>query len=616
MADAKSESSSSKERATGIQQFIALPKAMLVWTWTKWVSTCNLVRDVLEALSHEPKILSLLILSLNIGITFFNPFDFDDFEDRNQAAWLDAVFSPFYGKAERIGQKEITVVLLQQETLDHFESPFWPPSYETQARLIETLAQYEPAAIFLDFYYTRPHNLGAGFEFPQNANIDASSSIERISPDEAAIFGELIPEGVRPKPIDIVNRKKHENSCTWLGPGEDVNLQRFADLIDCVRHGNIANPTDETSTAPSAEAPLQPSNSGKAIPIMLGPVSNHPMLAPLRAAVAEDVDYLPGTASLTIQQDNSIYYPAETNGKLSAAFALYKAWCQKSPKAPENCLANLEEKYPDRLSVTWGYGRSLVNDIDVQFSDGCSVPEKINFSDKLATTIKFIGTGLSYGFSKSERPLQFNCLYHQSIPAQQIIFNPQYSQDSDLSGGSATIESNTIVSALRAALKDKIVLVGADLPWLADSFKTPLYGKVPGVAVHAMALDNLMEKHQNAAKPPRDIGLGGADNADVFSFIVTLFAQIIILTLSDRRSKFFAGDQCKQQWFAASVGVMFAAAFLLIFFGHNVKHWPHVNIIDSMAILFGSIIILEWFDKGEPKSTPLERLGPWLKQQN
>lgn len=65
------------------------------------------------------------------------------------------------------------------------------------------------------------------------------------------------------------------------------------------------------------------------------------------------------------------------------------------------------------------------------------------------------------------------CPAFNVIPAQALMQSPDLSQFAD-------------------SLKDKIVLIGADIPGVPDTFVSPVHGSVPGVFFHAMALDNLL----------------------------------------------------------------------------------------------------------------------------
>jgi CHASE2 domain-containing sensor protein len=50
----------------------------------------------------------------------------------------------------------------------------------------------------------------------------------------------------------------------------------------------------------------------------------------------------------------------------------------------------------------------------------------------------------------------------------------------------------TDLTRFAAVLKGKTVLIGADIPGIPDTFVSPVHGTLPGVFLHAMALDNLL----------------------------------------------------------------------------------------------------------------------------
>ncbi len=82
----------------------------------------------------------------------------------------------------------------------------------------------------------------------------------------------------------------------------------------------------------------------------------------------------------------------------------------------------------------------------------------------------------------THRPPLPLCPYHQVIPVRAF----QY-LDSPASGyGFSATEMKT-------ALNGKMVMVGADLAASGDNVVSPFHGRLPGVHVHAMALDNLIE---------------------------------------------------------------------------------------------------------------------------
>ena len=79
-------------------------------------------------------------------------------------------------------------------------------------------------------------------------------------------------------------------------------------------------------------------------------------------------------------------------------------------------------------------------------------------------------------------PLLPLCPYHQVVPirAFKSLDNP-------------TPGYGFSPAEVASALTGKMVLVGADLVAVGDNAISPLHGRLPGVHVHAMALDNLIE---------------------------------------------------------------------------------------------------------------------------
>src|SRR5690606_21529174 len=63
-------------------------------------------------------------------------------------------------------------------------------------------------------------------------------------------------------------------------------------------------------------------------------------------------------------------------------------------------------------------------------------------------------------------------------------------------------------------LQDRLVLIGANITGVGDWVETPTHGKLPGVYLHAMALDNLIELGAGHA---RDSAM-----ADRLSVVLTL----------------------------------------------------------------------------------------------
>ena len=72
----------------------------------------------------------------------------------------------------------------------------------------------------------------------------------------------------------------------------------------------------------------------------------------------------------------------------------------------------------------------------------------------------------------AEKPL---CVYHSTLYASDLATSSEHEE-----------------AVLKSLLEDKVVMVGTALSGSADRVLSPLHGRIPGVYLHAMALDNLL----------------------------------------------------------------------------------------------------------------------------
>ncbi len=118
------------------------------------------------------------------------------------------------------------------------------------------------------------------------------------------------------------------------------------------------------------------------------------------------------------------------------------------------------------------------------------------------------GIGLFRALVWNEKPMPL-CPYHQVIPIR--AFQGKGFSSDELNG----------------ALRNKIVMVGADLAALGDSVVSPIHGKIPGVHVHATALDNLIA-FKGAYKQDGEVAMHELWHSPTNLF--TLFAVLLTAT--------------------------------------------------------------------------------------
>ncbi len=622
-AVAEDESSSSKEftpSATGLTVLQILAVAANI-VWRPCLYLAKVFLRINDWITKQPRVIALGLLSLSVVWTFANPFDTDDFGDRNRANWLNVISSPFYGGFDRTGQKNITMVLINRDTLDYFRDPFWPPSYDAQTKLIEALVQYQPQAIFLDFYYTRPHHWPSPSKSQLNLrkNTGDPSPPAQLDSDDLAQFGILTADDTKSRQNNL-----DAYDCTELA-NKNVNtindpsgIERLSRTMHCARRGKLDLPYSLTNRNTTDDFFAIDSS----VPILHGPVSTHySQLSPLQTSAGISVAGYPSVASLLVKPSDNIDYTTEHEGHLNAAFILYDIWCESSIGQSEKCIDDIAAKYPEDtpLNITWGYGKkkppSATNIIS--YTDGCEyrknyIPKQDkhllwkkadSFKTDLFQSIIFLGDAFRYGFLDTDNRFQFSCLYHYAIPAHDILAGPRYNNGNKSRLQNPDAYDLKLDHSLKNLLNNKIVLVGADISSLADAFDTPLYGRTPGVAVHAMALDNLITNHQNASKQPRP-GIGGADISDLSAFIFTLLAQLGILTVHSHKAEWFTSQGRRERLFIVYCTIITVAAGVIFGLGRFIMKWPSTDVLNALIILIGSATIIEWLDSNKVKTKP------------
>lgn len=168
-------------------------------------------------------------------------------------------------------------------------------------------------------------------------------------------------------------------------------------------------------------------------------------------------------------------YPLHANGRHTAAYALYRiARCEGDRRDNPDCIDDqlLDDK--SALSVRWG-SAAAAPVLPSLVSEVCQ-PAPAHWLGVLGEMAGRAANGLFGADVHTERQ---RCPYHRTLFAHELIYVDRH----------GTAEQK---DALDRALRDKIVLFGVALSGLQDSVVSPVHGRLPGVMLHAMALDNLL----------------------------------------------------------------------------------------------------------------------------
>lgn len=135
-----------------------------------WFGLARLLRPLGDPLRRlvawmrpvAPLVLALLVLFGDIAVDALGAFDLSDRADEtsNRAAGL--VSGPFYGFADRPGQRAIVIIALDDDFIRR-SGGVWPVSYGAAQGLLEEIVAAKPRAVFWDSYYSHPHVTAAGW---------------------------------------------------------------------------------------------------------------------------------------------------------------------------------------------------------------------------------------------------------------------------------------------------------------------------------------------------------------------------------------------------------------------------------------------------------------------
>jgi len=487
-----------------------------------------------------------------LAIDTFDSFGLDQQADEQAARSIGMLEGPFYGMGEnwiesaaclltfsppdgvcddRIGQKSVTVVLIDDSSLSR-EDWTIPVSYSEQARLASAIAAYDPAAIFLDFTYGKAHGVDPRAEVTEFVETLRNAT----SGDRTAVM------------IGPVVGQEHKDTIALLPLREIPTVGVAWRAQSWIEYPFRSDQARSQVEAAAGDAP--PTTNG-----------------PHRARAFDEIGF------------------ASTVSPPMAVVPLYNAFCarrallaatgvQTGYVCPENWLPPLEES----LALTWGYGTSRASAaFDADGAQGCPMPENATIIQRFYQMGKqAIGAVMRAAIAESSGrdATESRCIYTDTLTATQVL-NP-------------TLENADQIESL---LKDRVVLVGAGHSFTSDYHTIPHVGRVPGVYIHAMALDNLITDAKRFTRMPPDLiyDLDWADVVEIFLTIMIILimwrAHLVAVTTDDlsRRKRMI--------WLGA--GSSIALVLALLTFERLVLHWPPLNIFGVALLGFSVFGLLE-----------------------
>ncbi|MCL1528771.1 CHASE2 domain-containing protein [Xanthomonas nasturtii] len=245
----------------------------------------------------------------------------------------------------------------------------------------------------------------------------------------------------------------------------------------------------------------------------------------------------------------------------SVALALYQIACHRrsAPGCSEDASALTSDALGAPLSVQWG---STLPRVPAQPEGlGCLQGTHVGWWERLADASEMTVHGLRSGLNEQiEDQRRQRCGYTLTVFEEELD-DP----------------------AVAAVLKDRVVLIGTHLSGLSDQVISPVHQKIPGVYLHAMALDNLMS--WGSQRIYRD---SWRDRVmEVVSMVIISFGAGAALMLTRR-----SFTRWSRHIAVASVCVV--TSLLLIVISRMVLRQPPDNWISVLLIAVAVIYAIGW----------------------
>jgi len=377
-------------------------------------------------------------------LLLLNPFNILDTQADRSEKIITAIVSPFYplsdsltnvfhNKTAEENRDKTAVIIINEEDVASglmSASHSWPPELKEYGALLRRLSKYQPAAIFVD--------------------LDIAN---RDNAEKQKFFGQL----------------KFKNSKTQLYfaciPSEGAATAPYANAIKSI---SCQTPADNNEQPlPFQGVPVTWPRHGGSYPLCVPGADGTPQLSPAahlarllmqRSSRQEDATWL--------EQQCPSDDQTKTNGHDPRADA--EDDTQKNP---------FDFRW---MTVVWGASQPPdAANVGID-DDDCKGVALDTFGQRLHAMLSVIVNGFAVELLHHDEPqarpwnIVSPCAYHYNFSLKTLK--------------NASLDDETMIRAFR----DRVVIIGVNLPALHDTWHSPVHGPIPAAHLHAMALDNLL----------------------------------------------------------------------------------------------------------------------------
>jgi len=459
-------------------------------------------------------------------VAVFDPLGLDQASDRRSVEAADRVSALFYPSGH--GQKRITTVSVDEAALSA-SGREWPPQYDFYAETIAALTadpKTRPSAIFLDFtFMSELYSAEKRDQFVARIEEVTKAADWADEPDCQATPLAKLRCVVRKGGVPVIIGKPFPSDRCDLSLTL-VMLSRAAILVPLgwpVEPG--ASRMDEAwRSSISRDSYLRLRGED-------APACNAVIADPGRDGLASFPYVLPPLDPRSPARTIQLSPRGVARYDLTPSSALFAALCLRDKTVSPHC-GDPESRDFERLlrreslhRISW----ASIPDPDYLALEARLYPSSQDQDrrERCRREIRSIGRILRVGLAELFADLNddgsanaVKCPYHADI--RQELLTPETSN-----------LQPTLVREIHARfIAGRAVIVGSSHAQSNDTINTPTRGRVPGMVLHAMALDNLLEWGGRMRQAPPAILGGPIDQGEVVELVLT-FAMTFLIVAAD-----------------------------------------------------------------------------------
>ena len=404
-----------------------------------------------------------------VAIDYFDPLGVSTSSDQVSRSFTQRATAYCYDPGVR---DRLLVLLIRGKELASIKSG-WPMRLDVYANYLDWLAEYEPAAVFLDIGLIKGGSIGSLEADPcKPVPPDAFAPVwlHNFSQTISELSGEY-------HPVALERLTQTDSIFDW-GSGRIPLLLASAnpllnEWLAAFKPYWEPGAADHAKHKMVGSADLLPSclnELGTAVPTRW----KHGEGYPIRIATSTD------------NRGRYVYEP-------SAAYLLFRLYCdrqqyEKSKGQPfddvvyEQACGDYSKTLFDDLPDKDTRSKPIVIDWGRLLHGETITDEVWHCNDDRTSFIGHLFTDLTRGAQAPDALLEL-CPYHPTIP---YVFGEAWPNS---------------MGDPEKLIGGKIVIIGTDIPGYLDRMDTPVHGSYPGPLVHAMVVDNLLQQGDRYLKP-------------------------------------------------------------------------------------------------------------------